>query len=238
MTAGDRATGERATGERATGDGGLSVDGLASTLALRLTGAGHAWLTNAVSAVGGSADTIDQLFPAVRRHCGHGPLLASTGPATGPATGPGLHGWTVDEAARVLLLTALPISGDALAGTVARLYERGDAAERRAVLRALPLLDVGPDTVAIVRDALRTNDATLVAAALGPYAARHLDDASWRQGVLKCVFLGVRLSEVADLTRRADEELVRMLVAFAHERIAAGRDVPPDVLAVVESFQP
>ncbi len=106
------------------------------------------------------------------------------------------------------------------------------------MLRALPLLDVGPDTVAIVRDALRTNDATLVAAALGPYAARHLDDASWRQGVLKCVFLGVRLSEVADLTRRADEELVRMLVAFAHERIAAGRDVPPDVLAVVESFQP
>ncbi|WP_322759251.1 EboA domain-containing protein [Frankia sp. Cr2] len=234
MTTGNRATDDRAAGERATVDGGLSVDELASTLAARLTDAGHAWLTNAVNAVGGSADAIDQLFPAVRRHCGHGPLLASTSPAPGP----GLRGWTVDEAARVLLLTVLPITGDTLVGTVARLYERGDAAERRAVLRALPLLDVGPDTVAIVRDALRTNDATLVAAALGPYAARHLDDASWRQAVLKCVFLGVRLVEVADLTRRADEELVRMLVAFADERIAAGRDVPPDVLDVVESFQP
>ena len=35
----------------------------------------------------------------------------------------------------------------------------------------------------VVRDALRTNDTRLVAAALGPYAAAHLDDAAWRQAV-------------------------------------------------------
>ena len=57
------------------------------------------------------------------------------------------------------------------------------------------------------RDALRTNDTRLVAAALGPYAAAHLDGHGWRQGVVKCVFMGVPLDAVADLDERADDEL-------------------------------
>ena len=45
----------------------------------------------------------------------------------------------------------------------------------------------------LLADALRTNDTRLVAAALGPYATRHFDTESWRQGVLKCLFVGVPL---------------------------------------------
>ncbi len=58
---------------------------------------------------------------------------------------------------------------------LARVYREGTAAERRAVLHALPHLVPGPDALPLVEDALRTNDTRLVAAALGPYAARHLD---------------------------------------------------------------
>ncbi|MYW07369.1 sugar phosphate isomerase [Streptomyces sp. SID2563] len=128
------------------------------------------------------------------------------------------------DSVRVLLLT------EARAGlpTLTRLYEQGTAAERRAVLLALPALDLGPDALPIVADALRTNDTTLVAAAVGPYAAAHLDPHGWRHAVLKCLFTGVPVEAVDGLARRSrgDGELARMLGDFASERIAAGRPVP------------
>ncbi|MFG2359325.1 EboA domain-containing protein [Streptomyces sp. NPDC048521] len=132
------------------------------------------------------------------------------------------------EAVRVLLLhTARPD-----ATTVTRLYQRGTGAERRAVLLALPHLPLAPDAgVPLIEDALRTNDTRLVAAAVGPYAAAHLDAHAWRHAVLKCLFTGVPLAAVADLADRAggDAELARMLGDFAAERTAAGRPVPDDL---------
>ncbi|MGW5443399.1 EboA domain-containing protein [Streptomyces asiaticus] len=135
----------------------------------------------------------------------------------------------IPDAARVLILHA----ARADAPTVARLYAHGTGAERRAVLRALPHLGLfaGPDALPLVEDALRTNDTRLVAAAVGPYAARHLPPHSWRQAVLKCLFTGVPLTAVADWERRArgDGELGRMLGDYARERTAAGRPVPGDL---------
>ncbi|OQR64612.1 sugar phosphate isomerase [Streptomyces maremycinicus] len=132
------------------------------------------------------------------------------------------------EAARVLLLrTARP---DAAA--VARLYDHGSGAERRAVLLALPHLPLTPaQGVALVEDALRANDTRLVAAAVGPYAAVHLTPHAWRHAVLKCLFTQVPLAVVAQLGERArgDGELARMLADFAAERTAAGRPVPDDL---------
>jgi hypothetical protein len=136
------------------------------------------------------------------------------------------------EAARVLLLhTAQPG-----ATAVTRLYQRGTGAERRAVLLALPHLPLTPDTgVPLVEDALRTNDTRLVAAAVGPYAAAHLDAHTWRHAVLKCLFTGVPAAAVAHLADRArgDGELARMLTDFAAERTAAGRSVPDDLQHVL-----
>ncbi|MFI8916715.1 EboA domain-containing protein [Streptomyces sp. NPDC053513] len=115
--------------------------------------------------------------------------------------------------------------------TLTRLYREGSAAERRAVLHALPSLVDGPQATPLVDDALRTHDTRLIAAAVGPYAAAHLAPHAWRHAVLKCLFTGVPLSAVADLARRAagDAELARMLAAHAAERTAAGREVPRDL---------
>ncbi|MET8447957.1 EboA domain-containing protein [Streptomyces sp. NPDC005209] len=130
--------------------------------------------------------------------------------------------------ARVLLLTAArPDPAD-----LTRLYSQGTAAERRAVLLALPLLETDPaHGVPLVEDALRTNDTSLLAAALGDYAARHLQAHTWRHAVLKCLFTGVPVSRVAGLASRSrgDGELARMLRAYAAERTAAGRAVPDDL---------
>ncbi|MDX3517089.1 EboA domain-containing protein [Streptomyces scabiei] len=140
------------------------------------------------------------------------------------------------DAVRVLILHAARADADALT----RVYRQGTADERRAVLHALPHLVPGPEALPLVEDALRTNDTRLLAAALGPYGARHLPPHSWRHAVLKCLFTGVRVDEVADLPGRArgDTELARMLRAFAEERGAAGRPVPEDLHRVLALTAP
>jgi hypothetical protein len=133
--------------------------------------------------------------------------------------------------ARVLLLQRAAADLD----TLTRLYQQGSGAERRAVLLALPECLPGPEALPLVEDALRTNDTSIVAAAVGPYAAAHLDPHAWRHAILKCLFTGVPVANVADLGRRArgDTELARMLGDFAAERRAAGREVPADLSCVL-----
>jgi len=181
------------------------------------------WLEDALRRVAADPAEVDVLFPAVGRRCGRGPLADP---------GPGQADWTVDDAARVLLLGALPLSGTALAERIGGLYRYGSADEKRAVLRALPGLPVGSGAVELLHDAIRTNDTRLVAAAVGPYAA-HLDDRMWRQAVLKCVFMEIPLTAVADLDRRADAELARMLADLDDERRAAGRTMPDDAVTLL-----
>jgi hypothetical protein len=190
-----------------------------------LSESGRAWLSGAVVAIAADPAEIRSLFPAAGRKCGRGPL------ESGRAE---LRGWTLDDAARVVLLTGLPT--EALSPELEALYRYGDAAEKRAVLRGLGELPIGDTALPLVHDALRTNDTRLVAAALGPYGAAHLDDAAYRHGVLKCVFMGIPLADISGLTARADPELTRMLRAFAEERLAAGRPVPADVGLLVPEY--
>ncbi|MFF2777429.1 EboA domain-containing protein [Streptomyces sp. NPDC058052] len=176
----------------------------------------HPWTADAVRSVRADPRSLTALFPVAARH-------------TGAAAG---------EAVRARLLQALPGTRAERAAALEEVYRQGDASERLAVLRALPLLDregdLGPTALPLVADALRTHDARLVTAAAGPYAARHLDQPAWRQAVLKCVFMDIPLDAVAGLARRTDPELVRMFRAFAAERTAAGRPVPDDLLTQLD----
>ena len=178
------------------------------------------WLTDALARVAADPGTITRPFATAGRRCGRAPL-------------PDAPGWTADEAARALLLLALPAGS--VAGQVDSLYRHGDADEKRAVLKALPLLPLGSQAVGLLHDAIRTNDTRLVAAALGPYA-RHLDQPAWRQAVLKCVFMGVPLAVVDSLAVRADAGLAAMLAGLGEERTAAGRALPADAAALLEQL--
>ncbi|NUS53360.1 MAG: EboA domain-containing protein [Streptomycetaceae bacterium] len=176
---------------------------------------------------------------AARAVVGAGParqlaVFASAGRVCGRARLAAWPTWTCDDAARLLLLDV--VVGAApnrdVTALLRRVYDRGDAHERRAVLRALPYLPTVAASVALTRslaeDALRTNDHRLVAAAMGPcgYA---LEPAAWRKGVLRCVSFGLPLSAITGLDDRADRELADMLDDFARERERAGRSVPPDI---------
>lgn len=191
----------------------------------QLTPDAQSWLTEAVDRVGPDPTSVRTVFPAVARRCGRGPLV---------------DGWTVADAARTRLLEALPLRGAALAEEITALHRYGDAAEQRAVLRSLALLEQVDPSFAdlglpLVNAALRSHDNDLIEAALGPYAARHLDHDGYRHAVLKCVFCGIPLARIAGLDERADRELARMLADFAHERVAAGRAVPADIWPVVRA---
>ena len=176
--------------------------------------------TDALAQVASDPDTIERHFPAAAR----------------TAAREGRDG----DATREALLLAVPGPAAYVVDVVRRVYDHGDAAERRAVLLALPALDapertnrIGDGALPVVRDALRTNDTRLVAAALGPYAATHLDDEAWRQAVLKVLFTGIPVEQVSGLADRADDELVRMVRDYAAEREAAGRVVPDDARTVL-----
>ncbi|MCO7274541.1 MULTISPECIES: EboA domain-containing protein [Cellulosimicrobium] len=202
---------------------------------------GERWLAEARADVAQDPATVSRAFALAGRKVGRAPVRPDADPA-------GVVHGTVDDEARAAIVVALAealgrgADGDAsLAARLADLYQHGDTAERRGVLRGLDALtargalagDAAPSVVAVGRDlaadALRTNDQSLVAAAVGPFAAAHLDQHAWRHAVLKLVFMGVSLDAVAGLDDRADDELARMARDFAAERRAAGRVVPDDV---------
>ena len=56
--------------------------------------------------------------------------------------------------------------------------------------------------------------------------------------MLKCVFIGVPIAPLDGLPARATPETARMLAAFVHERVAAGRDVPAEVWDVIDRHPP
>ncbi|MEO9326272.1 EboA domain-containing protein [Nocardioides sp. C4-1] len=180
-------------------------------------------LDEMASTLAASPDRLGRLFPAAARRTSRGPLDGTAHRA--------------EDAVRVELVAAAAsaIDGAALLAELREVYRYGDADEKRAVLLALGGIDArSVDASDLLLDALRTNDVRLVAAAMGPHAAR-LSTHDWRHGVLKCLFTGVPLTEVADLDTRADDELVAMVRRFANERAAAGRPVPADATVLLST---
>ncbi|WP_420036663.1 EboA domain-containing protein [Streptomyces sp. cg28] len=202
--------------------GPTTIATLRAHLDTALPGAARAWLDQALDEAAATGPARDHTRPTLWES-----RFAEAGRRTGQD-----HA----DTARVLLLHA----ARADTATLTRLYAQGTAAERRAVLHALPHLVPGPEGLPLVEDALRTNDTRLVAAAVGPYAAEHLPAHPWRHAVLKCLFTGVPTDTVAALGERAhgDAELARMLGDFAQERTAAGRPVPLDLPRVLALTSP
>ncbi|WP_309072157.1 EboA domain-containing protein [Arthrobacter sp.] len=197
------------------------------------------WLEESTTAVAADPASLPRIFALAARRVGRKPLHPDTDP-TGVLFG------AVSDHARGELIGRLGglLPPDQLAETLLGLYNRGDSSERRGVLRGLSALATAspalPGVVVgvglrLTEEALRTNETSLVAAAVGPFAAAHLDQHSWRHAVLKLVFMGISLRAVTDLDERADTELARMASDYAAERTAAGRPIPDDVHLLLRS---
>ncbi len=138
--------------------------------------------------------------------------------------------WSVDQAARSLLLLSRPADDEgAFTTALDRLRRAADVGESVALYQSLPLLP-HPDVLAsMAAEGLRTNMTSVFEAIAldNPYPAEYLDEPAWNQMVLKALFVGSSVHRIQGLDARANERLAEMLLDFVRERRAAGRSVDP-----------
>lgn len=155
--------------------------------------------------------------------------------------------WSVDNAARVLLLLAYAESIGAsrdrewaaeFVATLTDLVRTADAAESVAYFRGLPLYPAADLLRDLSGEGLRTNMRIVFEAVAhhSPFPREQFDRQRWNQMVLKAIFIGSTLAPIQGLDERANEELAEILIDYAHERWAAGRLVTPELWRCVGPF--
>ena len=206
-------------------------------------GPAAAWLRAALAGVRAAPGDLDGAAALARAFAAAGRRLARAPAASieagvrvaagGPALAPGA--WPAAELGRVLLLrTALDVvaslEGTAGATLVETLFRGGTLGEQRAIARALAVLPAPARFVGLGIEIVRSNASALVEAIAcdNPFPAAHFPDPAFNQMVVKALFIGLPLGRVLGLEQRRTPELGRMVRAFASERRAAGRAVPPD----------
>jgi hypothetical protein len=209
----------------------------------RLDGSAGAWLSEAVASVE-AAGTDRELFRTVSlvsRKLGKAPLVLDDAeraeaerarPRWDPSP------WTVDQAARVLLLLAASSDVDAFVRRLDQLCATADVDELVAFYRGLPLYPDPARHRLRAAEGVRTNMQVVFDAVAhrNPYPAEQLSQDAWNQMVLKALFVGSTLAPIVGLDERANPELARMLGDYAHERWAAGRPVSPELWRCVGPF--
>ncbi len=206
-------------------------------LARRLDEKSTAWFSDRVARVGAQSEGDRELYLAIGlapRKLGKADLdlddaeLAAAAELC-PGWWPG--GWTVDQAARVLLLLSAPGDAERLAARLEQLCITSDVGEAMALYRGLPLYPEPERYVTRAAEGLRTNMKGVFesVAHYNPYPSQHLPEGAWNQMVLKAIFIGTKLDSMVGLDARANENLRDMLTDYAHERWAASRDVYPEL---------
>jgi hypothetical protein len=149
------------------------------------------------------------------------------------------QGWDLTQLARTYILLFLPHedSKEYLL-TINRMCETADMYEQQTIYAALPLLPHPQELTGRAAEGVRTNMTNVFdAIALhNPYPADYLEQEAWNQLVLKAVFMGRPLYKIYGADQRANPELARMLIYFAHERWAAHREVTPEIWRFVAPY--
>jgi hypothetical protein len=161
-------------------------------------------------------------------------LLAPDELARAEALRPGLDlgDWSIDQLARVALMTASHAGNDAaFASRLDSFCATAEINELIALCRGLP---VYPNAALIeprAREAVRSGIKPVFEAVAhrNPYPCETFAEDAWNQMVVKAFFMGSTLWPIQGLDRRANPRLARMLVGLAQERWAAQRPVNGEV---------
>jgi hypothetical protein len=146
--------------------------------------------------------------------------------------------WTVADAARALLLSSLPGRNPDFAPRFRALCETAEVSESISLYRGLPLYPEPESLESQVGEGLRSNmrDVFEAIAHHNPYPRQYFDTHRWNHMVLKALFVGSALAPIQGLDARANAELARIMLDFAHERRAAGRPIPHEIWRCVGPF--
>jgi hypothetical protein len=141
------------------------------------------------------------------------------------------RGWSVDQAARILILLDAGGTGAVFAQRLTQLCRTADVAEAIAFYRGLPLYPDPERLEAQAAEGTRTNMRAVFEAVAhrSPYPKEQFAENRWNHMVLKALFVGSALHPIQGLDERANPTLARMLCDYAHERWAAGRAVSPEL---------
>lgn len=150
-----------------------------------------------------------------------------------------VHGANSHQVARIYLLSSVLEANKAFfASKVAKIIEVADTSEMETFLKFLIVLPNPEDYKTSAVEALRTNISTVFNAIAynNPYPSLFFDDHQWNQMYLKTAFMQGDLSAIADIDKRANKDLARIISDYAHERWAAGREIDPDFWRPVPKF--
>jgi hypothetical protein len=209
----------------------------------QLPQAASAWLDEQLAKLGAAAGDRDLYIALglVPRKLGKADLELSAADlkAAGEAR-PGWdpRGWSVDQAARILILLHAGGVGATFAHRFVQLCRTADVAEAIAFYRGLPLYPDPPLLEAQAAEGTRTNMRAVFEAVAhrSPYPREQFAENRWNHMVLKALFVGSALHPIQGLDDRANPLLARMLCDYAHERWAAGRPVSPELWRCVGRF--
>ena len=142
-------------------------------------------------------------------------------------------GWPLRDVGRAALLLRVldSTAAEEQPAFIQQLFQRGDNAEREALLKSLSMLPRPERFLDTATDACRSHVQSVFEAIAceNPYPTRHFPDLNFNQLVLKAFFTEVPVRRIVGLDRRLSTELTRMANDYASERRAAGRPVPPDL---------
>jgi hypothetical protein len=147
--------------------------------------------------------------------------------------------WSIDTAARILVLCRLAERGEEQFGaTFTDLSRSADLAESIALYSGVPLYPAGDALDEQIGEGLRTNMRAVFEAIAhhNPYPAENFSENRWNHMVLKALFIDSTLAPIQGLDDRANAELATILCDYAHERWAAGRPVTPELWRCVGPF--
>ena len=218
-------------------DLGEAKSWLLNLLLPQLSESGRSWLVEKYEALEKvyEPSKFHLAFGAAPRFVGKEPLVVEAAhkeAAEQVRTGLRPDTWSVDQAARILLLLTLPHdSADAHKVAVYDVFDTADMGEQVAIFSAFPLFPYPEQYVDLAAEGIRTN-MTLVLEAIAlhnPYPAEFLDQNAWNQLFLKCTFTDRPLYKIQGITLRENAELARIISDYAHERWAAGREVTPEI---------
>ena len=148
------------------------------------------------------------------------------------------RGWSVDEAARILILLEAGGRSGHFAERFADLCRTADVAEAIALYRGLPLYPEPELLESQAAEGVRTNMRGVFEAVAhhNPFPRERFDENRWNQMVLKALFIGSTIHPIPGLDERANPTLAHILCDYAHERWAAGRPLAPELWRCVGPF--
>jgi hypothetical protein len=150
-----------------------------------------------------------------------------------------VENWTADKLCRVwLLIEYKEADKDKYFKTLETLFSVAEMNEQVALYSALPLLPYPELWVKRCAEGIRSNIGTVLEAIMynNPYPAENLNEAAWNQMILKAFFTEKQIEKIYGLDDRANEELARILIDYAKERYAAGREVNAMLWYLVKKF--